>query len=157
MAKFVRVRIFHAGIFSNPKDQMTQAVWIKRALTPIDKQRRIQIISIFPVDQITPEHPAGAFSNKHGPSFPPFCATFFAVLDDHFAVFHIHIPSAQGWDQDRLARLQSALNDDAAAVAIAGTHRTNRRLSGLLADHHHILAVHARNRFDGHGHHALQG
>ena len=65
MAKFVRVRIFHAGNFSNPEDQVAQAVGVEWAFTPVGKLWCLQIIPIFSLNKVTPEYPAGTLSNKY--------------------------------------------------------------------------------------------
>lgn len=68
---------------------MAQAVGVERALTPVDKQLRIQIIPIFSIGQVTPEYSANTLSYKNGSNFSIFCADLFAMLDHHLPVFHI--------------------------------------------------------------------
>jgi hypothetical protein len=57
--EFVRVGVFHPGPFSDAFDQEAQRTRVEMSAMLVEKNRRIGIICVFPVNQVAPHRLAG--------------------------------------------------------------------------------------------------
>ena len=75
VAKPVRMAVLDAGAFTQPEQQMAQAIFVHRFIGATQKQRRIWILTILATGQIPPQIAAGILLHIHHPTLAALAQT----------------------------------------------------------------------------------
>ena len=91
MSKTVRVAFLNAGFFTQCIDHLAQRVFVESMVGFPNEQRRVKIISIVSISQVTPDRAPGCFAQKDSPSLTALRSAPDAMLDIHLAGVQVYI------------------------------------------------------------------